>query len=266
MVFRDCDRKRERNVGLATGVVSRIRHLRVISHADVAAAGAASLGPAHNNDTDTGGRVRYVRFRRVTVVNFVEKLFDRSGPNLALCMRQDPQSTLVCRKISSGSVYSVVNFEKRSDRSGPNLTPRSRPTVHACARDFVGVGIFERRRGPARRDDAGGRSWLDVAATLRRRRQWTFADDGRPCTLAHLTARRKSTRQSGTTEPVVQTLRKGSPYSTTERRVPGLIPVLGSQPAGDVSHKPGGRRPLLSARPAVTLATLKRAATIFAAP
>ena len=34
---------------------------------------------------------------------------------------------------------------------------------------------------------------------------------------------------------------KGSPYSITERRVPELIPVLGSQPAGDVSHKPGGR-------------------------
>jgi len=31
---------------------------------------------------------------------------------------------------------------------------------------------------------------------------------------------------------------KGSPYSITERRVPDLIPVLGSQPAGDVSHKP----------------------------
>ena len=30
--------------------------------------------------------------------------------------------------------------------------------------------------------------------------------------------------------------RKGSPYSITERRVPELIPVLGSQPAGDVSH------------------------------
>ena len=50
---------------------------------------------------------------------------------------------------------------------------------------------------------------------------------------------------------------KRSPYSITERRVPGLIPVLGSQPAGDVSHKPGGRLPLLSARPAVTLATLR---------
>jgi len=58
---------------------------------------------------------------------------------------------------------------------------------------------------------------------------------------------------------------KGSPYSTAERRVVELIPVLGSQPAGDVSHKPGGRLPLLSSRPAVTLATLKRAATNFAA-
>jgi len=55
------------------------------------------------------------------------------------------------------------------------------------------------------------------------------------------------------------------PYSITERRVLELIPVLGSQPAGDVSHKPGGRLPLLSARPAITLATLKRAATNFAA-
>ena len=57
----------------------------------------------------------------------------------------------------------------------------------------------------------------------------------------------------------------GSPYSITERRVPELILVLGSQPAGDVSHKPGGRLPLLSTRPAVTPATLKRAATSFAA-
>jgi len=43
------------------------------------------------------------------------------------------------------------------------------------------------------------------------------------------------------------------------------MPVLGSQPAGDVSHKPRGRLPLLSARPAVTPATLKKAATNFAA-
>ena len=50
-----------------------------------------------------------------------------------------------------------------------------------------------------------------------------------------------------------------------ERRVPEPIPVFGSQPAGDVSHKPGGRLPLVSARPAVNPATLKRAAASFAA-
>jgi len=54
-------------------------------------------------------------------------------------------------------------------------------------------------------------------------------------------------------------------YSITERRVPEPIPVLGSQPAGDVGHKSGGRLPLISARPTVTPATLKRAATDFAA-
>jgi len=43
---------------------------------------------------------------------------------------------------------------------------------------------------------------------------------------------------------------KGIPYSTAERRVPELIPVLGSQSAGDMSYKPGGRLPILSARPA----------------
>ena len=58
---------------------------------------------------------------------------------------------------------------------------------------------------------------------------------------------------------------KGSPYSITERSVPELIPVLGSQPAGDVNHKPDGRLPLLSARPAVTSTTLKTAATSIAA-
>ena len=39
--------------------------------------------------------------------------------------------------------------------------------------------------------------------------------------------------------------------------------VLDSQPAGDMSHKPDDRLWLLSARPAVTLATLKRAAANF---
>jgi len=48
--------------------------------------------------------------------------------------------------------------------------------------------------------------------------------------------------------------------------VPELMPVIGSQPAGDVNHKPDGRLPLLSARPTVNApATLKRAATSFAA-
>ena len=42
-----------------------------------------------------------------------------------------------------------------------------------------------------------------------------------------------------------------------------LFPVLGRQPAGDMSHKPGGRLLLLSARPAVTPASLKKAATNF---
>ena len=50
---------------------------------------------------------------------------------------------------------------------------------------------------------------------------------------------------------------KGCPYSITERRVPELIPVFGSQPAGDVSHKPGGRLPLLSTRPLATHSTHK---------
>jgi len=36
------------------------------------------------------------------------------------------------------------------------------------------------------------------------------------------------------------------------------------KPAGDVSHKPGGRLSLLSTKPAVTLTTLNRAATNFA--
>ena len=40
--------------------------------------------------------------------------------------------------------------------------------------------------------------------------------------------------------PHSRCVKKGSPYSITERRVPELIPVLDSQPAGDVSREPGG--------------------------
>ena len=68
----------------------------------------------------------------------------------------------------------------------------------------------------------------------------------------------------GKTLPLPLSIKSG-PFSITDPRVPELIPLLGSQPAGDVSHKPGGRLPLLSARLAVTLATLKRAAANFAA-
>jgi len=56
-----------------------------------------------------------------------------------------------------------------------------------------------------------------------------------------------------TTIPTSTTIKgKGSPCSITEHRVPELTPALGSQPAGDASHKPG-----------VTPATHKRAATNF---
>ena len=43
-------------------------------------------------------------------------------------------------------------------------------------------------------------------------------------------------------------VKKVGPYSITEHRVPELIPLLGSQPAGDVNHKlpPQPLRGLLS--------------------
>jgi len=92
-------------------------------------------------------------------------------------------------------------------------------------------------------------------------------------TLRSITAKLRCTQGEETSQSLwsrydchfVSKKSKGSPYSIIERRVPELIPVLGSQPASDVSHKPGGRLPLLSARPAVTPATLKRVATNFAA-
>jgi len=56
-------------------------------------------------------------------------------------------------------------------------------------------------------------------------------------------------------------VKKGSPYSTAERRSRFLAVSL----QVTLSHKPGGRLPLLSARHAVTLATLNRAATSFSA-
>jgi len=53
-------------------------------------------------------------------------------------------------------------------------------------------------------------------------------------------------------DPLCEKGKVSPSFSITERSVPELIPDLGSQPAGDVNHKPDGRLPLLSARPAVT--------------
>jgi len=84
-------------------------------------------------------------------------------------------------------------------------------------------------------------------------------------THVHLWAQPTSCSHRLLHEPRYVKKNKRSPCSITERRVPELFPVLGSQPAGDVSHKPGGRLPLLSAEPAVTLATLNMAAINVAA-
>ena len=46
---------------------------------------------------------------------------------------------------------------------------------------------------------------------------------------------------------------KGSPYSIVEHRVPELIQDLGSQPAGDVSRKPGRPPQPLRGLPVISL-------------
>ena len=96
-----------------------------------------------------------------------------------------------------------------------------------------------------------------------RRRQPTRSHCSEP--ISSIPELRRNTRRLKQHWKQVSKKGKDSTYSITEHRVPEMIAVLGSQPAGDVSHKPGGRLPLLFARPAVTAATLKRAATNFAA-
>jgi len=59
---------------------------------------------------------------------------------------------------------------------------------------------------------------------------------------------------------------KSNPYSITEHRVLELIPVLGSQPSGDVSHKPGGRLPLLSASLPKTVTRQRRGCDLNPGP
>jgi len=134
--------------------------------------------------------------------------------------------------------------------------------------------LTDDRRGRAR--VRGGDGPVDAARLMRRRRAHdndnTATADFRGCDGCDACPQRTTFPPSKDTPPETTTAdifiwieSKGSPYSITERRVPQLIPVLGSQPANDVSHKPGGRLPLLSATPAVILATLKRAAASFAA-
>ena len=112
--------------------------------------------------------------------------------------------------------------------------------------------------------------WVNCSRE-RQRLSAVFPSDGRSTFRTHLLfpgLRRfvHVVRGGGTRAELAHVKKgKGGPYSIAERRVPELIPVFGSQPAGDVSHKPGGRPPSLSARPAVTIATLNRAATNFAA-
>ena len=52
---------------------------------------------------------------------------------------------------------------------------------------------------------------------------------------------------------VMWTLRAPKNYALGKKVARTRLPVLGSQPAGNVSHKPGGMLPSLSARPAVTV-------------
>ena len=166
--------------------------------------------------------------------------------------------------------------------AGPDLTTQSRRTCRRpgslrqspCRVGLVEVGHSTRRRpvvgwasrGPSRR----ARAWLARCArrtwpsTCRRR---ALAGPTRPRCRRRAPPRPDlpASTDTITAHSTDTRIGKGSPYSITERRVPELIPVLGSQSAGDVNHKPGGRLPLLSARPAVTPATLKRADTNFAA-
>jgi len=66
---------------------------------------------------------------------------------------------------------------------------------------------------------------------------------------------------SAASDPLTRRLKKGKGISLgpiTERRDPELIPVLCSQPVRDVSHKPGGRLPLLLRGPQLPSQPLRR--------
>ena len=112
---------------------------------------------------------------------------------------------------------------------------------------------------PISRPRLGSLCWipLTIAVALVLTSLWRLAITRRPLRNKHKHSRSSTYLCNGKKG-------NGSPYSITKHRVLELIPVLDNQPAGDVSHKPGGRLSLLSARPAVTPATLKRADTNFA--
>jgi len=79
-----------------------------------------------------------------------------------------------------------------------------------------------------------------------------FSSNKLPFKLNIVNAKKTRTKFNNNICTFKQVQGKGGPYSTAKHRVRELIPVLGSQHAGDVSHKPGSRLPLLSTRPAVT--------------
>ena len=124
--------------------------------------------------------------------------------------------------VSVTSLHPVLALAAKSDRRAMNTRPCSPRAVVSCGRR-----LFWLRWRPAWRWTAG---CCVVGVPGKRRYHHCLA-------IAPTTA--ATTSKKG----------KRSPYSITERCVPQLIPVLDSQPAGDVSHKPGGRLPLLSARP-----------------
>ena len=92
--------------------------------------------------------------------------------------------------------------------------------------------------------DPGQRRRLDLRTGVRQR---SHQPAGHRQNEPSDTSRRRHLQRcvrTAATLPRCQSSRKRSRlYSISERRVPELIPVLCSQPAADVSHKPGGRLP-----------------------
>ena len=90
-----------------------------------------------------------------------------------------------------------------------------------------------------------GISWAICKSALRSRQITTPAPHHsvfyRPDALPAAQQQRQSTEGRSCLQSNSSSSKKGkgSPYSITERRVPELIPVLGSQTAGDVNHKHG---------------------------